>query len=729
MRGKGGNTVRPVLLKAAVFLAAFLLFQVELIISKAMLPGFGGSYLVWSTCVMFFQAALLLGYAYAHLAGRWMRLERFGVVQAALFFAPLLLFPISLREIQSPEYALPFVAEIVWLLLISIGPAFLVLATVSVTVQNALASTGLPEAEDPYFLYGTSNLGSFLALLTYPFLVEPFLNLNSQLLIWQGAYIILAMLGAAAMLSLVRSGPRVVEEKAPVDEKPGLPRREMAGWFLLSAAGSAMFLSVTNAITFDLAAIPLFWVLPLGIYLLTFVLNFKKRPWCPAWLKERFFLTVPVGVFVFFMMVQGYVVPVWIMMACHLAILFIFCMYCHSELYQSRPPADRGLTAFYLVIAAGGFAGSALVSWLAPLITTSMTEYLFGFLLVFLALSIRPATEVTPRYKYALAIMVAPLVILWPMAMGVFGSESSMMVTAAAGVPLALLYFFMSGSSRPVLVSLAVIVGLVPVMDYLRTDRSLVYRHRNYYGIYRVYDQDGKRLLRHGATLHGSQYLDPPRQDRALMYYHDTAPAGELLKSGLIPWTDMAIIGLGAGSLALYSRAGQKVDFYELDPDNLEVAEKYFTYLDLCEGEPGFVFGDARLMLRRAKDRRYDVIIVDAFNSDSIPVHLITTDAIREYETRLKPGGLILFHVSNRYLDLKPVLAADAKAVGMIGLYKTNQGFKHPDAEECEWAALTRDPEKAGLLASRLEWKDLSGDARPWTDRYSNLLGALLDKE
>jgi len=721
-------------LKFTVFVSAFLLFEVELIVAKAILPGFGGSYLVWAACVLFFQVALLFGYGYSHLAARFLSPRVSGIIQAVIAFLPIVFFPLGLDDL-APEYELPFVAEVVWLLARGIGPAFLFLATVSVMSQNLLASSGRAERADPYFLYGSSNLGSLLGLVTYPFIIEPLFSLDDQLLVWQVAYGALALLQAPVIFSLLRGAPGAkTEEEAGADD--GLPtnRRRLARWFLLSAAGSAMLLSVTNIISFELASVPLLWMAPLAIYLLTFYLVFKQRPFRPAIITDRFGLIVPVGIYLFMMSRLGYVIPPLIMLPAHLALLFVFSMRTQSDLIDSRPESTRGLTGFYLALAAGGVAGSALVSWIMPLISTSLLEYLAGFLIFYLAVVVDPEDEGGFSLRDLVGLVAVIPIAAWPLAKSMVGDGGASLVAGGAGVALAVIYFLIGARPRAVALCIAGALLVTPLLDYFQLDSSLVFKSRNYYGIYRVYDRDGKRMLRHGHTLHGRQYLDPERAKTPLLYYHPTAPAGELFGKGVFAKGDVALIGLGAGSLAAYAAPGQRFDFYELDPDNRYVAEEFFSYLRDSKGEIDYVFGDARLMLRRNEAARYGLIVIDAFNSDSIPVHLITVEAIAEYGERLTPGGALLFHLSNRYLNLVPTLAANAKELSLGCFYKTNLGAAHPDAAECEWMVLTDNAEMSRRLVHHLAWTDLAAEppektASPWTDRYSNLLSAILAKD
>jgi spermidine synthase len=722
---------RLFILRLIVFLSSFLLFQIELIIGKAILPGFGGSFMVWSTCVFFFQGMLLLGYFYAHAAGRLLNPVKYAYLEMVIVIAPIILFPISLNAITAPAHRLPFAAEIGFLLVSSVGLSFFALSTISVVLQKALAATDLSESANPYFLYGTSNLGSFIALLSYPFLVEPFLDLDVQLTIWETGYATLAALLGIGLLILGRRAKAA--EKPAARTTRAAANREIIRRFLFAAAGSAMFLSTTNFITFDVASIPFLWVLPLSIYLLTFVLNFKQKPWRPAWLLDRFELAIIVALFLFFMTLQGYIVPIGADIAGQLVILFIFCMYCQKELHESRPEAEAGLTAFYLVLAAGGFAGSALVSWIIPLVSNSMIEYVASILLAFAAISISAPRRTELKRDYAIALAIVPLTLLWPWTIGYFGSDKSNLVSEVAGILFALNYYFLAGKPRAITLSLVLILLCSPYLSYFRPDRNLLFQERNFYGVYRVYDEEGKRWLRHGATLHGAQYLDPARRDEALMYYHQSAPAGELLASGIIKFHDIGIVGLGTGALSVYALPGQRMDFYELDPDMLDIAQKYFTYLHDSPGRLHFIFGDARQSLNHEKVPVYGLLILDAFSSDSIPLHLLTVQAVADYRRRLAPDGIMLFHISNRHMNFLPVLSADARAGGLLALYKSSINPVRPNPEQSEWVALTASPDKAEILVQQLGWINLQihplvYQTRAWTDNYSNLLAAILAK-
>ncbi len=715
------------LCKLIVFLAAFLLFQIELIVSKTVLPGFGGSYMVWCTCMIFFQGMLLLGYIYAYGINLALSPKRSYPVCLAVLILPIFFFPLKLTALYAPAHDLPSVIEIALLFSQTIGMAFLVLSSISTMTQNYMAASILPQSNNPYILYATSNLGAFCALATYPFLFEPLFDLDVQVYIWQGGYLLLVILGFAGIFSGKHlTGTRPLP---PAGSDTAVSFVGRLHWFLLSTAGSAMFLAVTNTITFDLAAVPLLWILPLCIYLLSFVLAFKQRPWFPDWLHNRFPMVVTIGTFLFIMMIQSYKLPVQVTLPVHLIILFAVCLTCHGELNKHRPLNPAILPGFYITIALGGFFGSVLVNQIMPLISAHLMEYMVAMLLAAGAMALKSDKWRVSFKSVASLFMLAVLIVCWPVALGYFGHICGTVIAVCAGILLALTLYRPSKNPPELFLAMAVIICVTPLVDLVRIDRSLLHRHRNFYGIYRVYDSGPKRLLYHGTTLHGSQFLSSSRQKEALTYYHRTTPVGQVLSQYAGELERIAVIGLGSGSLATYATPAQEMDFYELDPYNKFVAEKYFTFLKNCSGKLSLLFGDARLSLSSITDQHYSLIIIDAFNSDSIPLHLITVEAIQEYLRCTSPDGIVLFHVSNKYLNLEPVLYANATRLHIRSLGKTNLMERHPDAEVCKWVAITGNNHAAEKLITTLGWTDFNTDPprmiRPWTDRYSNILSAI----
>ncbi len=638
-----------ILLNVIVFLGAFLLFTVELIAANALLPGFGGSYLVWSSCMMFFQGVLFLGYLYAYLYQWKLSLRRTFFIHLLLIFLPLLFFPIRLDLFQNPSYTKPMVIEIIGLLFRTIGLAFWILTTTSVMLQQYLASSTLTRNKNPYVLYATSNLGSVVALTAYPFLIAPLLRLSMQINWWQKGYMLFFVLHIVLFVFVKRLIPK--KEKAHRESKQSLAKMQIFRWILLSASASAMMLAVTNTITFDLAAIPLFWILPLSIYLLSFILTFKRKIWYPLWLKDRFPFAVIIGFFLFLLMLQSYKLPVWILLIFHPLILLIVCVTCNGELIQSKPSSVGHMTLFYIIISFGSFLGSVLVSWIIPIISTSVIEYPFALLLAVLAQRSTVEQNRLNRSSIIQLLVLIILIVMWPVTVNVILPEKSNLLAVGYGILITLLLFYLHRRKIAFSTGLILILLFSFFIDYLKIGQHLLHKHRNFYGIYRIYEKEGKRFLQHGTTLHGSQYIQSDRRREAQTYYHITAPAGELLSRFSSDISDVGLIGLGAGSLVTYISEKQSMDILELDPYNGVIARTYFYFLKDCPGKIRLFFGDGRLNLRKRTDRKYSVLIIDAFNSDAIPVHLLTCEALSEYLDRLDPDGIVLFHISNKYLD------------------------------------------------------------------------------
>jgi spermidine synthase len=705
------------LLKAIIFLAAFLLFQIELIIAKILLPKFGGSYLVWGACVVFFQAALLLGYWYIHALLMRLGVFRYRLFHLILAALPLAVFPGRPLPLLAANPHLPLVLDVSWQLLRSVGFVFFVLSTTSILFQAWLAASELPEHKNPYVLYAVSNLGSFLALLTYPFIFEARFDLNQQILFWRIAYAALVLLHFVNFFAVpVRPQEQEAKNKQVFF---GIPwRRESWQWFLLGAASSMLFLSVTNILTYEVAPIPLLWIIPLCIYLASFVLNFKKNPWCPAWIRENIFIFVGFSAILYFIAEKG-ILAFTFTIALFLFALFVLCMFCQYELQRLRPKDEKSLTAFYLVASLGSFTGGFLVSWVMPLVFVSMLEYLAGVLLLFHAFTFGQKRQRIGWYNLRLVIYAFFILMLWPVAFkgyNVFGLI--ILVLSFKSI-----FQELKQNAQAMQVYLLCVVVVAPVIDSLWSRQNFLFEHRNYYGIYKVYQKRGKYLLLHGSTLHGAQYLDPKRAKEALTYYHLKTPVGELLSDPKSNFRRIAAVGLGSGALAVYVKKGQEMDFYEIDPDVYQIATEYFTYLKQAEGKLRFIFGDARLNLLKDTGSPYSLIIVDAFSGDSIPVHLLTVEAMQEYRKRLSPDGIILFHLSNRYLHLTPVVAKNAQTAKAFVCAKSNQASEKEEIYASSWVAVTWDKQAFQQLTGELKWEAPKQriKARPWTDTYSNV--------
>jgi len=720
--------------RLAVFLAAFLLFQIQPMMAKALLPAFGGSYLVWAVCMLFFQAMLLSGYLYAHLIQRRLGIFKYSRWHWLLLFLPFIVFPFKFDQFLINFSGTMPIIEILRLLLVNSGLPFLSLATASLILQSWLYTSSLAQRKNPYVLYSASNLGSMLALLSYPIIFEPLFDLKKQGHIWWVAYILLLVL---YLFCMPKKGSKynIKEEKTSLVTE--VSSRSL-NWFLLSAAACFSLLAVTNILTFELVVVPFLWVLPLSVYLLTFVLTFKQRAWYPEWVKEAFGWCVPIGILLYLMNILGMTVHPIAFILSHLAILFIVCMNCNGRLIQIKPDNPARLTSFYLALAAGGLAGSVLVSVVVPFISTSLVEYPLSFFIASLSLGMALALKKEPKesISFVKILLFIAVIILTFTILPKMLHDSLHLSQKIIFCLIAFLTFMLIRRLAKQPLVMAIVVLAVAISSQWTTALSFsgkrVASFRNFYGVYTIYDVKNERYLKHGTTLHGRQYLTGPKVDTPLLYYHPTTPAGEMLSQDLFNFSDIAMIGLGPGALTAYMKSGQSVTIYELDPDNLGVAEDFFTHLKFSRengANQKFIFGDGRVSLRKAKDASYDLLIIDAFNSGAIPVHLLTIEAFEEYFRTLRPDGFILVHISNKMLNLSPVLYNVAEKSGFYACEKDNAKNINKDAEVTFWMTLCRSERTYKRLLKDLEWvtshkKGITGK-RAWSDQYTNILNAI----
>lgn len=708
--------IKTLILYPVVFLAAFLLFQIEPIISKILLPKFGGSYLVWGACVVFFQALLLAGYFYSHFIVKKLGILRYRYFHLILLIAPLFLFPGRPLPVMGAHANIPMPIDVFGQLFVGIGLVFFVLSTTSIILQSWLAVSELEERRSPYFLYAASNLGSFAALLSYPFFFELFFDLDAQLLIWRICYFIFVCLQSVVVMVVKPSKNSAAIEGAGT----GVGLKDKLRFFLLGAAGVIAFLSVTNVVTYEIAPIPLLWIIPLCIYLLSYVLVFKNNPWVPGWVKEKIHLVIGWSVLLFFLMQKGFF-PVVFKFTLLFISLFIICMFCQSELSRHRPRHAGDLTIFYLIISLGGFFGGILVSWIIPLISVVMLEYLVAMVAVGLVLAIDEKQTRIGMFHMRVIIYLACLIIFWPL---VFKNYNIFGLIVIIGM-FKFIYNSLKDNARAFCASLVLILFLAPSLDPLWRDYAPIYRLRNYYGIYRVYDKpdEFERYLLHGSILHGAQSPLEKYRKQPLVYYSPLTPVGKVMTSDSFKFGRVGLVGLGTGTLAAYASSAQIFDFFEIDPEVYNIATKYFTYLKDSPAKFNFTIGDARISLGKIRGKRYDLLIIDAFSGDSIPVHLLTEEAILLYQSRLKEDGLILFHISNNYLELSRVLFSNAKNSQAYACRQENEDNLDYDTRASRWVALTWDKDTFGKLITKLKWSEFdTHDFRPWTDKYSNLV-------
>ncbi len=736
-------------LRAFVLLGALLMFGMEPLVGRLLLPLYGGSFQVWTTCLMFFQGALLLGYLYVHGIA-----PRIGRGHFVFLLLPLVLLPIA-PWAWPPDHDDPILSIIVSLTL-GVGLPFVALGSTAVLAQRWLADSSHAEREDPYVLYSFSNGGSLVALLAYPLLAEPLLGLTAQRWAWSAGYLVYVLVAIGAWASLPKREAATTasatasatlaatpDDAAPSSTEPakGPPgARDWAVWLLLSAIPSGLLLAVTNVIALDVGSMPLVWVIPLAIYLSTFILIFGRSPVYPDAVRRLWPLVAAAGVAV---QTGGYGSVDLFDGLLHLVVLFIVCLVGHGELHRERP-APEHLTKFYLALGIGGWVGGVFVSLGAPLIFNGLYEYplLIGALMLVLAVLRREALR------------------SW------LGETKKVVVVAMA--------VYLVGAA------VFAVKGVVPGGPY--EDH---YFHRNFYGLYRVRDYEAKippelieaakdepgalrvlerniglRVLLHGTTNHGAQRWDEahPERNEPVHYYHPHGAFAQLMRvTGERGKRTAAIVGLGAGVLVSYFDEGEEVVYYELDPDNDEIAREWFGFLDDATASLRVVEGDARLRIEEdaaANGPSYDLIVIDAFSSDAIPTHLLTVEAMRSYGRALKPGGVLALHVSNRYYELIPVVAATAEEAfdgKRTGLWvKRHHGLAKPYEIAHDLILFTDDEalldrfrrgegtlppkptEEGPLLAPEyIPWHPATGPESKlpkvpaWTDDYASIIGPL----
>ncbi|HTC23852.1 MAG TPA: fused MFS/spermidine synthase [Gemmatimonadales bacterium] len=736
MGGRHGGSATRFAFALAVFLSAALLFVVEPMVGKMVLPILGGAPAVWTTCLLFFQVALLLGYLYAHWLSRRLAPNRSAWLHLTLLALAAATLPVALPAAEPTPEASP----VRWLLLAlvaAVGIPFVLVAATGPLLQRWFSELDHPDAADPYFLYAASNLGSFAGLLAYPFLLEPFVSLARQRVAWSGAYAgLILTIGVAALLLRRGATSPAQRGRSPTPEAEGAGVRPWR-WLLLAAVPSSLLLAVTTHVSTDVAAVPLLWVLPLALYLLSFVVTFARRPLIPVGLAGRW---LPLAVL---LCVSGQLWatggPIWLTLPLDYGLLFVAAVLCHGELARLRPAARR-LTEFYLWVALGGALGGAFNAVVAPHVFTSVAEYPLAVAAV--ALLIRwPARTTGPGGITTFVVAVLALGVglayagAWldsPRVIARVPSQLVLLNGLALAAIIGALLLWRRRFDLLLAVGIPLILGVAWIAEVRRP--GVLLAARDFFGVYRVQDtRQGFRVFFHGTTLHGLQPVAVRRRLWPTSYYHPEGPFGDVL-GGVAPprpGRRVGVVGLGAGGAAAYVGPDESWTFYEIDPLVGRIAQDttYFTYLTEAASRPRVVLGDARLSLARDPAARFDVLVIDAFNSDAPPVHLLTREALAVYMGRLAPGGLLLVNVTNRHLDFDPVvdaLAADAGLVARVRDHAVTPAEIRRGAYGSTWAVLARREEDLGGIAQDARWKPpRKGEGALWTDDFSNLVRRL----
>ncbi len=722
-----------VLFAATLFVSASLMFVMQPMFGKILLPMLGGSPAVWNTCMVFYQSILFLGYLYAHLISTRLPKKSQLIIHGALILVSAISLPLALPTGLSPPTETDPTLWILSTLLLAIGLPFLVVSTTAPLLQKWFAQTDHQTSHDPYYLYAASNAGSLLALLSYPFLIEPAIGVSEQKWLWSLGYGLLALLIIGCGLMFWRSSVGALlneEAESTVSEVEPLPVRKQLHWLALAFVPSSLLLGLTNFISTDIASVPLLWIIPLTLYLLSFILVFSTwgsaiAPWM---LKLQPVILLP---FIAFSFINPAVIPYWLDLILHLVSFFLVAMVCHGELAKHRPSTDH-LTGFYLIMSFAGMLGGMFNTFVAPFIFNAVYEYP---LMIIAGLLLRPGLPVTKQDWLMQSIL--PIILL--IAGGACLSLNNALIDYldAIGVVL-ILMAGLTYSLRQQTLSLAFVAGIL-IFFTLTLHQLLsntLYQERSFFGVLSAratmisneqQQPETAHELFHGTTKHGAQRLPNALQTTPLTYYSRPGPIGQLFASFDNQNANWVIgsVGLGAGALACYAKPSQNWTFYEIDPLVVKTASNpiYFTYLSKCTPKATMQIGDARLSLAKEPDQKFDLLIMDAFSSDSIPTHLLTQEALELYFAKLKENGILAFHITNRHLALKKILSGHAKQLQLTGLI---QEFK-PDTEipfviATDWVVLTKNAATLAPLQTNWQKLPLYFDIRTWTDDFTNIV-------
>jgi len=732
------SRLAPSLYGATLFLSALLLFAMQPMFTKMVLPRLGGAPTVWSVAMVFFQAALLGGYAYAHMVVRRLPLWLGALVHLGVLAAAALTLPIAIAQGFGAPPTDGIAPWLIALFAASIGLPFAALAASAPLLQGWFAASGHVQARNPYVLYAASNLGSFAALIAYPFVIEPFLTLKEQAQLWAAGFAMLALMVAAASL-LVARRPGFEARNAAATAAPASARSARLIWAALSAIPVGLVIAVTSYITTDIASAPFLWVLPLALYLLTFVAVFRDPPWLR---QEAVARLVPIPVAVLAVSLLSGERQFWlVVVVVNLVSFVLLALLCHGELYRRRP-APASLTEFYFWMSLGGVLGGVFAALVAPHIFSLVYEYpilIVAALLVLPGMFAGDRKHMLTEFGPVLAIAMLAIVARSLFDIRLPGTTAYAFQIILVGLAAVMLL----QRRRPQRFLALVLLGFV-LTGLWQPGFNRVAALRSFFGVHQIIETaDGRfRLLYHGTTVHGAERIadtDPAAgaAPEPLTYYYRGGPISEsieAMRAARGTLRHVAVVGLGSGTLSCYRRSDEHWTFFEIDPAVVQIARdpNLFTYISACAPDLPIVLGDARLTLA-ASAQRYDLVILDAFSSDVVPVHLLTREAIDSYLARIEDGGAVVLHLSNRYMELGSVVAAVAAAQGLVAYFKDDgraPAVPFDYKANASVAVLARKTADLGDLPNRPGWHQIKPvpDLRIWTDDYSNVLGAILRK-
>ena len=715
------------LFAGTLFVSAALMFVLQPLFGKLLLPLLGGSPSVWNTCMVFYQTILFFGYLYAHVLSTRCTKHKQILFHISIIGLSLIALPVALPENIAPPTDSNPTFWLFWTLLLAIGLPFFVVSTTAPLIQKWFSQIGHRSSDDPYFLYVASNTGSLISLLSYPFLLEPNIGLAGQQTYWSIGYAILCLLIASCGGLLWKSQTAAIAETAITET---ISTRQKLHWLALAFVPSSLLLGLTNFISTDIASVPLLWIIPLTVYLLSFIIVFSHwndriHPWM---VKIQPFIFIP---FLAYAFVNPADLPYWVYLILHVVAFFFAVMVCHGELAKSRPSTQH-LTQFYLIMSFAGMLGGMFNTFVAPFIFNGIYEY---------PIMIVAALLLRPLFAWNMKQLIIPTVLL-SIGFILYASIHDLLQyfdeIALSLIAISVLVYFLRKQTLSYALTVGVLMFLALSLHGLSS--NTLFQKRSFFGVMAVResvltDEQNKpesyHELFHGTTKHGAQRLPEHLAKIPLTYYSQPGPMGQLFKTfdkQDVAWK-IGVVGLGAGALDCYAKPTQDWTLYEIDPLVINIASNpdYFTYLSRCLPKSTMRVGDARLALEKEPDQHFDLLIMDAFSSDAVPTHLLTKEALELYFRKLKPNGILAFHITNRHLALKKVLSVHAEQQHFAALI---QEFKAPDnmplVVDTDWVVMAKQPETLQPLTLALlgDWQTmpLYFGLSPWTDDFTNIV-------
>lgn len=748
------HTMTRILFSCGIFVGSFLLFLIQPMVGKILLPALGGVPAVWTTCMLFFQAALLAGYLYAEKSIRWLGCEKQSVLHLMLMTGGFMLLPVNI-DMAGLETA--HISPASWLfgrLTVSIGFLFFIIAANAPLLQRYYSKTSQEDASDPYFLYSASNAGSLIALLVFPIILEPLMTATKIRSLWSGLYIFQTLLVAACCFKIWGLSDKTREELSKLFPASTPNWFDRLRWCFYGFVPCSAMLSVTTHITTDIASAPLIWVVPLSLYLISFILVYARSDFWRSIRWEQYMF--PAAVLTSLMYYYNLSERAWLAITLHLLFMFLVCMCFHGRLAQDRPAAEH-LNSYFVWMSAGGIVGGIFNGIAAPLVFDTQIEYLITILLAAFSAPLMAGKTFITEFSVRREIGLSAAYVISIVLLAIYSSVDKASMHSGGNILLMVFSLVIIDLFRryPRPSGAAFLLACVLVsFNNPSTDSRTLLIKRSFFGVLKITrlatdgefrDPDLKiggiadvfYRLHHGTTLHGVERRVKVRPVVPLSYYSREGPVGSIFKAALInrSMKSIGVIGLGCGTVAWYGRPWQNFDFFEIDPEIVKIAGNpdYFTYLSSSKAPWRIIVGDARIRLQQIPDNSYDLLFIDAYSSDSVPVHLLTLQAFQLYRKKIKDDGLIVFHVSNRYLKLEPVIRRICDRLGLSCLasfYEPARDsirydwYDYDQMARSNWVAASARPEKLELLKNYGMWKELPDyqNYSVWTDDYVNLL-------